>query len=120
MDRYLYFVAPNAGSSTTKLPCDECGTMFDIRYSVIRSSIKRGSTQYYCSRSCNGKATGRKYGFIAHPENTGRSQKGRPSKWLKYMPQIKAMLRQGWLLNNILKESRNPYGLIRFDKENDS
>lgn len=53
--------------------CDECGVLFKRRQGELAYGVgKRNYNHIYCSRKCFGKRLGRDYGFIAHPENTGR------------------------------------------------
>ena len=93
------------------LQCDACGKLFTMGYSVLRSRVKRGYQHFYCCRSCKGRNTGQKYGFGVHPENrSGGYYNGQPSKWAKFIPQIKEMLRQREYLSNIMKELGIPKG----------
>ena len=86
------------------LRCDECGKLYNLRYSKLRQAVMRGYQHFYCSRVTKGRATGQKYGFIA-PENIcGPHNKGQPSKWLKFATRIGKMLRQGKSLNSVLVE----------------
>ena len=95
------------------LPCDECGKLFTLSYGVIRKRVKFGCQHFYCSQRCRGIVAGKKYGFIAHPENSHPSSyKSQPCKWLKLAPKINEMLKQGWLLNNILVELGIPKGSL--------
>jgi hypothetical protein len=90
------------------LSCDECGKLFTLRYSQVRERVMRGCQHFYCSRSCKGRAIGKKFGFSAHPENTFKNI--RESKYLKFIPQINDMLQQGWRLTNIMVEMGIPEG----------
>jgi hypothetical protein len=91
--------------------CEACGKLYQMSYfELIRKVVKLGQRHFYCSRRCNGKATGQQWGFNIHPKNRYCVNKRQPSKWAKYIPEIKAMLLKSWYLNNILVELGIPKG----------
>jgi hypothetical protein len=89
------------------LRCDECGELFQIPYSTLRSRINKGYSNIYCSTFCRSRAVGKNYGFIAHPENRLNNNS---SKWQEQIPQITEMLKQGYYLNAILISLGIPRG----------
>jgi hypothetical protein len=103
--------------ATATLVCEECGKLFQRKYSRIKDKLTREKQQhFYCSRVCRGKATGREYGFLAHPENTISNDHSKPSRWAKFLPQIIMKLKAGENISNIMAElgiPRGSYNLIK-------
>lgn len=58
-----------------KIPliCDGCGISFTRYKSVVRVWAERGGQRVFCSKSCNGKDQGARYGFGSPPSS---KQKG--------------------------------------------
>ena len=61
---------------TIKLVCPVCGRLFERRAADIVWNLTNNHPQnnklqqeIFCSRKCNGKMSGTRYGFKAHPEN---------------------------------------------------
>lgn len=57
------------------ISCSECGNVFERNTSYVLSRIGRGYQHFFCNRVCVGRYAGKHYGFGAHPENAGKSQR---------------------------------------------
>ena len=62
-----------------KFACDECGRAFERVRSQVIYKTKKGQKLWFCSRHCLGKYAAPRWGFAAHPENTGGIRG--PKKW---------------------------------------
>jgi hypothetical protein len=54
------------------LVCSQCGKVFIRSYYKFLSSMQRGNKGIFCGKHCWGSYMAKHYGFIAHPENSGR------------------------------------------------
>ena len=57
------------------LVCDNCGRLFKRRATLVllaQTRLGYKGTGLYCGRRCLGLHVARAYGFLAHPENTGK------------------------------------------------
>ncbi len=86
----------------TTMTCSSCGKEYELQTSQASARIKRNeSGKYFCSKECQGKHTGRNYGFVKHPKNIGPHK---ISKFKPMAPEIVERLDKGEKLYKIASD----------------